>query len=91
MTPAPNGRDADATDEPEQGLLGDESLDYAAAVAELDGILVELEDEALNVDILADRVKRASQLISFCRLRIMSAKTQVEQIVTDLEQLGEAE
>jgi exodeoxyribonuclease VII small subunit len=71
--------------------LENTELDYAAAVAELDDILNELEDEALNVDILADRVKRASELITFCRTRITSAKTQVEQIVADLEQLGDAE
>jgi exodeoxyribonuclease VII small subunit len=66
-------------------------LDYAAAVDELDEILSELEDESLNVDILADRVKRASELITFCRTRITSAQTQVEQIVADLEQLGDTE
>jgi len=65
-----------------------ETLDYAAAVVELDAILIELEDEALNVDVLADRVQRASELISFCRERITSAKTQVEQIVADMEALG---
>jgi exodeoxyribonuclease VII small subunit len=91
MTSAPHGRDTQATTDSSSSLLDDESLDYAAAVEELDAILVELEDEALNVDILADRVKRASQLITFCRSRITSAKTQVEQIVTDLEQLGETE
>lgn len=65
-----------------------EELDYAAAVAELDQILAELEDESLNVDILTERVKRASELITFCRQRITSAKLGVEQIVADLEQLG---
>ena len=69
----------------------DPQLDYSSAVAELDEILAELEDESLDVDILADRVKRASVLITFCRTRITSAKTQVEQIVADLEQLGDAE
>ena len=66
----------------------DEELDYSTAVVELDEILTELEDEALNVDILTERVKRASELISFCRERITSAKLGVEQIVADLEQLG---
>ena len=67
------------------------TLDYASAVAELDEILTELEDEAHNVDILADRVRRASELITFCRSRITSARTQVEQIVADLEQVSDAE
>ena len=64
----------------------EDDLSYASAVEELDEILAELEDDSLDVDILGDRVKRASELISFCRNRITSAKTQVEQSVADLEQ-----
>lgn len=69
----------------------EEELSYSTAVSELDDILAELEDESLDVDILGDRVKRASELISFCRERISSAQTQVEQIVADLEQVGDDE
>ena len=69
----------------------EEELSYSTAVSELDQILAELEDDSLDVDILGDRVKRASELISFCRERITSAQTQVEQIVADLEQLGSEE
>ena len=64
-------------------------LDYSSALTELDAILAELEDESLDVDILADRVERASLLIRFCRERITSARTQVEQIVADLEDLAD--
>ena len=69
----------------------EEELSYSTPVSELDQILAELEDDSLDVDILGDRVKRASELISFCRERITSAQTQVEQIVADLEQLGSEE
>lgn len=65
-----------------------EELDYAGALTELDGILVELEDETLNVDILAERVGRASELISFCRTRIRDAQLHVEQIVADIDTGG---
>ncbi len=68
----------------------DEQLAYASAIDELDSILAELEDEALDVDVLAERVERASTLIRFCRGRITSARTQVEQIVADLDDLAHA-
>lgn len=66
-----------------------EELTYASAVTELDEILAELEDEALDVDILGTRLERASELITFCRSRITEAQGQVERIVADLEQADE--
>jgi exodeoxyribonuclease VII small subunit len=61
---------------------------YAAAMAELEGILAELEGEHLDVDLLADRVRRASELIKLCRTRIARAQDEVAMIVTDLETFG---
>lgn len=77
--------------EPEGAAQTPEELGYVGALAELDAILVELEDEALNVDILADRVGRASELISFCRARIRDAQLNVEQIVADIDASDETE
>lgn len=58
---------------------------YAEAMAELEEILEELEGDDLDVDVLADRVRRASELIASCRTRIARAQADVESIVTDLE------
>lgn len=66
-----------------------EELNYADAIVELDDILHELEDDALDVDILSDRVERAALLIKFCRTRITEAKMQVEQIVANLDDLAD--
>ncbi len=44
-----------------------ESIGYAAALGELDGILRELEGSDVDVDRLADRVTRAAELIALCR------------------------
>lgn len=68
----------------------EESQRYSEALTELEEILDELEDEALDVDILAAKVERASTLIRFCRSRIAGARTQVAQIVADLDQLAGA-
>jgi exodeoxyribonuclease VII small subunit len=58
---------------------------YADAMAELEEILEELEGDDLDVDVLADRVRRASELIKICQSRITRAQEEVESIVTDLE------
>jgi len=54
-------------------------------MAELEGILAELEGDHLDVDVLAERVRRASELIKLCRSRIARAQDDVTKIVTDLE------
>lgn len=53
---------------------------YAEALAELDTILAELEDPDLDVDRLGGQVRRASQLIAFCKQRIVGARLEVETI-----------
>ena len=58
---------------------------YAAAMAELEQILEALEDEDPDVDMLAARVERASELIEICRGRIRNAGIQVERVVAALE------
>ena len=67
-----------------------DEIGYADAMAELGDILAELERDDLDVDVLAGRVRRASELITLCRARIARAQDDVEGIVTDLESFGSA-
>jgi exodeoxyribonuclease VII small subunit len=60
-------------------------IGYTQAVAELERILAELEGDAVDVDRLAEKVRRASFLISVCRDRIAGARFEVEQVVADLD------
>jgi exodeoxyribonuclease VII small subunit len=68
----------------------EQSIGYAEAMRELNVILDELERDDLDVDVLAERVKRASELITLCRTRIARAQADVDAIVTDLESLAGA-
>src|SRR6266498_5396588 len=70
---------------PDDGAGGGD-LGYAEAMTELEGILEELEGDHLDVDVLAERVRRASELIKLCRTRISRAQDDVNRIVTDLEE-----
>ncbi|MGB3735611.1 MAG: exodeoxyribonuclease VII small subunit [Ilumatobacter sp.] len=58
---------------------------YADALRELDGILRELEGSDVDVDRLAERVGRASELITMCRDKITTAELQIRQVTTDLD------
>ena len=60
-------------------------IGYAEALAELESILEEIEDDAVDVDVLAARVKRAAELLRVCRARITAAKVEVTQIVAELD------
>ena len=61
-----------------------DGIGYAAALAELETILAEIEDDAVDVDVLAARVRRAAELLRVCRDRITAARDEVGQIVADL-------
>ena len=74
-----------STEEPTSGPSGAEESGYAAAMAELEQILEELEGEDPDVDVLANRVERAATLIEVCRRRITNAGIQVERVVAALE------
>ncbi len=65
--------------------MSDAEIGYADAMAELESILDDLEDDDLDVDVLASRVERASTLITLCRDRIGAARVQVEKVVASLD------
>ena len=58
---------------------------YAEALAELEGILRELEGETVDIDHLGERVRRAATLIRLCRSRIDAARMEIEQVVAELD------
>ena len=59
---------------------------YGEAVTELESILREIEDDDVDVDLLAGRVRRAAGLIEFCRDRILSARSAVDDATEALEE-----
>jgi exodeoxyribonuclease VII small subunit len=62
-----------------------QEIGYADALAELEEILAEIEDDAVDVDVLAAKVKRGAELLRICRGRINAAKVEVTQIVAELD------
>ena len=62
-----------------------ENISYGEALAELESILAAIEEEQVDVDALAVKVKRSAELIKLCRERIEKATIAVDEIVGELE------
>ncbi len=58
----------------------DADIGYEDAVTELEEILEALSDDDIDVDELAERVKRATELVKVCRDRIAAARLEVKEI-----------
>jgi len=59
---------------------------YDAAFAELKAILDALQQDEIGVDALAEKVKRAAELIAFCGERLRTTEGEVQKV---LDELGE--
>jgi exodeoxyribonuclease VII small subunit len=66
------------------GTEPSDAIAYADAMAELEGILADIEQDDVDIDLLAEKVRRASDLVRLCRERIQGARMHVEQVVTEL-------
>lgn len=63
----------------------DNELTYESAYNELLQIAKEIEDESVSVDVLAEKVKRASELIAFCQKKLKTAEADVNNIIGQME------
>lgn len=59
---------------------------YAASYDELQKILQALEEGDPDVDALSEKVKRAGELITFCRKRLHETEVQVQKVMSQFEQ-----
>ena len=59
-------------------------LTYSAAINELEGIVREIESGEIDVDVLTEKVKRASELIKFCKDRLRNTQKEVEKTLIDI-------
>lgn len=63
----------------------EQHLSYEAAFKELKQIEAEIAGESVSVDLLAERVKRASFLIQLCQVKLRETETEVNNILRQME------
>jgi len=60
-------------------------INYTDAFDELQEIVSDMEDGQINVDELAQKVKRATELIRICKNKLTATEGDVQKILKDLE------
>ena len=63
----------------------DPQTTYESAYRELQQIAREIETESVSVDVLAEKVKRASELIAFCQDKLRNTELEVTKIIEQME------
>ena len=62
-----------------------QKITYTEAVAELESILVNLENNSeVNMDVIAEKVKRAVVLMELCKKQLHELDGELEKMMADL-------
>ena len=67
-------------------MASKKTISYADSMAEVEDILEKIENEELDVDELAEKVKRVSVLLKTCKDKLTKTNEQVEQILKEMEE-----
>lgn len=60
-------------------------MTYTDAKKELEEIVSSIESGKLDVDALTDKVKRASELITFCKEKLSKTDKELQKILEELD------
>lgn len=62
-----------------------ESITYSEAIAQVEDILQKFNNEHFDVDRLAVEVKRATELITLCKTKLLKAEKEVNKILNKVD------
>lgn len=64
----------------------DKKISYTEAMKELEAIVAEIEQGEITIDILSEKVKRASELIRICKTKLTTTESDVNKILEELKE-----
>jgi len=62
---------------------------YSEAMAELEEIVTAIENDTTDPDELIVKVKRAAELIQFCRKRLLNTETEINTVLNKLKEMSD--
>ena len=60
-----------------------EEMKYEAAFAELQNIVRKMENDELDIDQMAEQLKKAQELIKLCKDKLTKTDAEIKKILTD--------
>lgn len=65
--------------------MNDSNLNYTSAMSELEQIVSEIENATLSVDDLSLKVKRAAELLQYCKNKLTTTEQDVNNVLKGFE------
>ena len=66
--------------------MSTETISYSEAIAQIETILNQLENGDLDVDQLAEKVKKASELLKLCKRKLFETEEEIDKILKDMDE-----
>ena len=60
-------------------------ISYAEALAEIEEIIAHIENDQYSIDELTDKVKRISFLINYCKEKLRSTESELNNILDKMQ------
>lgn len=60
-----------------------ESMTYGAMLKKMDGLISEVSQQDIDLDIMLEKVSEGAQLIKVMRTRLEESKVKIDQLLTD--------
>ncbi len=65
--------------------MAKKKVTYNEAMLEIEQVIAEIENDELDVDVLAEKVKRVATLINICKDKLYKTEQEVEDILKGLQ------
>ena len=66
--------------------MGNKQLTYSEAIARLDKIVQLIDNNEVEIDQLADKIKEANKLIAFCSEKLTKAEKEMENLLAEKQE-----
>ena len=64
--------------------MNKKQFSYTEAISEIERIMYKIENEEIDLDQLSENVKRASELISKCKDKLLSTEEEISNIINKI-------